>query len=112
MRQPSPETILALAMRSFTTARGGAISTLLDHRLALDATRVVALAKRDRRLGELSCNQELTPRQEKDRDSVQMRANTLLAVYGMKMDNPWGLCRYAMPIGSDGCSSSDAIFLA
>jgi len=112
MRQPSPETILALALRSAATARGGSVSTLCDSRLALDATRVVALAKRDRRLGELSCNQELTPRQEKDRDSVQMRANTLLAVYGLKMGNPWGLCRYAMPIDSDGCSSSNTIFLA
>jgi hypothetical protein len=56
---------------------------------------------------------ELTSRQEKRLESLRKRANDMLRPYGLKLDNPWGLCCYACPIVSDDrLSESNCTFLA
>lgn len=76
------------------------------------ATRVCALARSYRRLNEARCNRELSAQEERKMESLAKRADALLAPYGLKMDNPWGLCMYALPINSDGSSSRDAVVMA
>lgn len=107
MRQPSNETILALAL----SAKAPASREFHPGRIAIDAVRVVSLARAHRRLGELSCNRELTDREAKRSDSLQSRADAILKPYGLCMDHPWGLVHYAMPIGADGSSSTDCVAL-
>jgi hypothetical protein len=75
------------------------------------ATRVCALARSYRRLNETSCNRDLTSIEERKMQSLQERADALLLPYGLRMDHPWGLCMYALPI--DGAvSSSSATVIA
>ena len=78
----------------------------------LVATRVCALARIYRKLLVLGCNRELTEREERKKDSTARRATELLAPYGLHLDHPWGLNCYALPIGADGHSSSDAVQVA
>jgi len=103
MRSPSPETLLALYMRRCADAIQPASPAFHDGRIANDAARVIALAQADRKLGEASCNAELTSRQQKRQESLQQRAFMILTPYGLKMDNPWGLCRYASPSTTTAC---------
>lgn len=75
------------------------------------ATRVCAMARSYRRLNETSCNRALTSIEERKMQSLQERADALLLPYGLRMDHPWGLCMYALPI--DGAvSSSSATVIA
>jgi hypothetical protein len=73
----------------------------------------VTIATQIRRLVEAGCNAELTSRQSKRLDSLRKRADETLRPYGLKLDNPWGLCHYACPIVSDDrLSESACTFLA
>lgn len=108
----TPETVTILAVRLAAHVLNPAIvSTRLISDVPWDATRVVALAKRYRRLNEAACSRELTKREESAKASAGRRANERLAPYGMEMGNPYGLCMYAMPIGSDGTSSTGMVML-
>jgi hypothetical protein len=69
------------------------------------------MARSYRRLNETSCNRALTSIEERKMQSLQERADALLLPYGLRMDHPWGLCMYALPI--DGAvSSSSATVIA
>lgn len=109
MKEPHNATLLALALADIAHAKGEVHGL---YPLAMIATRVVALAQSYRKLTEHGCNYPLTDRQEKRRDSLQRRADDLLRVYGLEMAHPWGLCMYAVPIGSDGSSQSQSHILA
>jgi hypothetical protein len=113
MKNPAPATILALKLADY--AHTHAVDAVHRHngKLALDATRAVAIAAQVRWLVEAGCNAELTDRQSKRLDSLRKRANEILLPYTMKLDNPWGLCHYAVPLVSDDrLSESDCTFLA
>jgi hypothetical protein len=71
------------------------------------ATRVCAIARSYRRLNEAGCNRELSASEERKMGSLAKRADTLLAPYGLKIDNPYGLCMYVGPIGKDWLSLSE-----
>lgn len=109
---PSSSTILALALSDYVHTHAVDVSYRQNGKIAYDATLVVTIAASVRRIVELACNTELTSRQEKRKESLRKRANAILLHYGLKLDNPWGLCHYACPIGHDGGSESSCIFLA
>lgn len=106
MKQPSHECLLTAEL------------CRIDHTLTkppgyapVVATRVCALARSYRRLNETSCNRVLTATEESKMHSLQERADALLLPYGLRMDHPFGLCMYALPI--DGAvSSSSATVIA
>jgi hypothetical protein len=108
MKNPNPETMLTLALCEIRQRRAECIGTSV----ACDATRAVALAQQVRRLVESSCNVELTSRQDKRLESLKARADDVLRIYGLKLDNPWGLCFYAVPVGHDGRTQHTCTFLA
>jgi hypothetical protein len=109
MKDPHPSVLLALALADIALAKhevhgSGPIASI--------ATRVVSIAAAVRRLVEHGCNVELTSAQTKRLVSLRTRADALLRPYEMSLDNPWGLCFYAVPLNHDGCSESSCIFLA
>ena len=104
--EPSTETELAVKLCEILTKRN------LAGNVAFTAAKVCAYARAIRKLTEQGCNVELTKRQESRRLSLKVKANEELAVYGLELDNPWGLCFYACPIGHDGSTQSDCTFLA
>jgi hypothetical protein len=112
MKDPAPATNLALALRRDADRWHPTQPAFHDGRIAVDATRIVSIASQLRRLGEASCNAELTSRQESRRDSLEYRVNSLLLVYGYKIANPWGLCRYAVPLNHNDMTQEGCIFLA
>ena len=112
MKSPTPATILALVLSDYAHTHAVDASNRHNGKLAHDATRAVAIAGQIRRLVEAGCNAELNPRQSKRLDSLRKRADDILRPYGLNLDNPWGLCHYACPIGQDGRSVSSCVFLA
>ena len=112
MKHPHPATELALVLSDYAHTHAVDAVYRCHGKLAMDATRIVAIAAQVRKLGEASCNAELTARQTKRMESLEARANALLAPYGLKLDNPWGLCRYAVPLNHDGRSQTGCTFLA
>jgi hypothetical protein len=112
MKNPHPATELALVLRAKANELHPTAPQFHDGRIAVDATRIVTIAAQVRKLGEASCNAELTSRQEKRKDSLEERANLLLSVYGFKLANPWGLCRYAVPLDHNDCTQTGCTFLA
>lgn len=110
MRQPSPETFLALKLADIALSK----SEIHGYQpLAMTACRVVSIAKSYRKLVKHGCNYPLTGRQDKRLESLQRRADDLLHPYGLELAHPWGLCMYAIPLGSDGMhGESNCTFLA
>ena len=107
MRTPNPDTYLALRLAHASIPS-------LDGRTAGDATRAVDICKAIRRSYELGCNQQLTPRQENRQAKLEERADVILAPYGLKIGNPWGLCIYAIPLRNtdNNPRQDDCVFLA
>lgn len=112
MENPHPATELALVLSDYAHTHAVDASHRCNGKLAMDATRICAIAAQVRKLGEASCNAELTSRQAKRMESLEARADALLAPYGLKMANPWGLCRYAVPLDHDGGAQTGCTFLA
>lgn len=114
MKSPSSATILACRLAVIRPLPPGEYDGPHAARcLATLSTRVASIASAVRKLVEHGCNVELSARQRKRLDSLRKRADDLLHPYGLKLDNPWGLCHYACPIdGGDRLSESDCIFLA
>jgi hypothetical protein len=107
MKAPTNETCLSavLAIIGHTLPQSPGCAPVV-------ATRVCALARSYRRLNEARCNRELSALEDRKMESLAKRADALLAPYGLTMDNPWGLCMYAMPIGADGTSHRQCMVLA
>lgn len=116
MKSPHPSTTLALVLKE-RAPRGakplaGQAPEYHDGKLAIDATRVVTIARSVRALVERSCNAELTARDDRRLASLRKRADDLLHPYNLKLRNPWGLCFYAVPLDHDDCSETGCTFLA
>lgn len=107
MKDPLPETCLADKLTRLDCASVKPLGCS-----PVVATRVCALARIVRNLIEASCNYELSSRQQSRLASARRRADELLKPYGLMLDNPWGLCQYALPIGADGSTRNEATFLA
>ncbi len=110
MKDPAPETRLACRLMCILSATIN-LSDADERAVASAATRVCALARTVRRLNEQACNRELTNREAAKLTSAGLRACEILKPYGLEIGNPYGLVMYAMPIGSDGTSSTGMVQL-
>jgi hypothetical protein len=102
-KNPSPATCFAAVL-----ADKGADPAVA----ATTAHRVCRWAKRVRALNETSCNRELSEREQREKYRLETRVDAELLPYGYALGNPWGLCEYACPIGSNGSTSTNHHFLA
>lgn len=122
MKDPTPETRLACRLMAIMAcgprpahvqfaASFSANDGRLENCAAMDATRVVSLARTVRRITEAGCNRNTTPAEDRRQQRAQARADTLLRPYGLRLDHPRGLVMYAMPIDSDGTSAAGMVDL-